>query len=246
MLRVPAGQRAFMEQRSEEFAAMLRLPNAVVAPAQFLADSHREWSGAQPIVVRHGIDSDALMQVPARVGGGPTRLAFFGRISPEKGLHVALQAVRGLRPTELQFDVFGEWPAGGRYREQLDALVDSRLVNIRGPYGKGELAALMGSADCVVVPSVCLETGPLVVLEALAAGRKVIASDSGGPKEIIQSPRQGWTFATNDAADLRRRIADVIANPGTLDGADRSVRSTSDYAGDITDLYRRVLASARS
>ena len=73
---------------------------------------------------------------------------------------------------------------------------------------------MLGALDCLVVPSFMRESYSLVTREALAAGVPVIASDSGGPSEIVRPERNGLLFATGDADDLAPCLRRFVLEPG--------------------------------
>ena len=67
-----------------------------------------------------------------------------------------------------------------------------------------------GALDLLVVPSVWYENTPFVILESLAAGTPVIASDLGGLSELIEVGRNGFVFKAGDSADLREKLARFV------------------------------------
>jgi glycosyltransferase involved in cell wall biosynthesis len=108
---------------------------------------------------------------------------------------------------------------------------------------RADVPDVLASLDVVVCPS-RREPFGLVLVEAMAAGRPVIASDSGGPLEIIEDGRSGLLFPTGDAAVLAERIIRLLGDPrlgaSLAEGGRKRVEETfhrSRYAREMEALY---------
>ncbi|HVU50007.1 MAG TPA: glycosyltransferase [Polyangia bacterium] len=132
-----------------------------------------------------------------------------GRVCPEKGFHVALDAARAAgRPLVLAGRVF-PYPDHQRYFEsEIVPRLDGQRRFV-GPVSGAEKRRLLASAACVAVPSFVHETSSLVAMEALAAGTPVVARPVGALVEILEDGVTGL-FA-RDAAELARALRDVTA-----------------------------------
>ena len=144
---------------------------------------------------------------------GPV-IAYFGRLSAEKGVHLLLDALESLPGAwSLMIDEFmpvGEYQRG--IWQRLEAPAWSQRVRwIRA--GHGEVAAYMNAADIVVLPSVStpqwVEQYGRVAPEAMACGCVVIAADSGALPELVGDA--GYLFAEGDIVALRARLAEALA-----------------------------------
>ena len=167
------------------------------------------------------------------------------RLHPQKGLDVLLDAAARLvaeRP-QLRWFVFGEGPL----RAQLEREVHDRdldgVVHLAGmrPDVDSELAA----ADVVAITS-NWESGPLVVLEALALGRPVVSTRVGLAPDVIRPPH-GRLVDVGDAAGLAAAIDDLLSGALLVPGVDLAGSSTTfgpgALAAEVEALYRKVLAS---
>jgi glycosyltransferase involved in cell wall biosynthesis len=131
---------------------------------------------------------------------------FLGRLSPEKGLPTLLAAAAIVRNVPLV--IVGEGPQ----RESLErqaALHGLNQVTFTGHKADAELRAILQGAAFLVLPSECYENCPMVVFEAGALARPVIASDIGGVPELVQHGDNGLLFEPGNAAqlaDLMRRL----------------------------------------
>jgi glycogen synthase len=160
-------------------------------------------------VVHPGIDDELF-----RAAEPPTwswRLACVGRLDPRKGVHLAVDAI-ALLPAEATLVIAG---AGDeRYIEDLRrraaaAGVDGRVEFVQLP--REELARLYASADAVLFPVQWEEPWGLVPLEAMAVGRPVVASGTGGSREYLRHGENSLVYEPRDSAqavaDAVRRLA---------------------------------------
>ncbi len=152
-----------------------------------------------------------LAACPRRVRGpgeGP-RLGYVGRLTPIKGLHVLLAALRQLPPRGYTLRVFGRWhddPTWPSYRHDLERLAAGLPVRFEGPFPAGGIADVFAELDLLVLPSVCQENAPLVIQEAKLAGLPVLGSDVSGLAEIVTPGRDGWLFPLGDSVALAERL----------------------------------------
>lgn len=163
-----------------------------------------------------------------------------GRVCPEKGLHLALDAARECgMPLLLGGEVF-RYETHIRYFEQeIQPRLDDRRTFV-GPLGLGRKRRLLTAARCLLVPSLVDETSSLVSMEALACGTPVIAFGSGALPEVVEHGRTGFIVrdATEMAAAMRR--LDEI-KPAECRRAARERFSSARMACDYMTLYERIL-----
>jgi glycosyltransferase involved in cell wall biosynthesis len=215
-----------------------------LAPTQFAADRAVEWGvpGARVRVMPlGGIEGPAR----PRPAGRRRRLAYLGTMAPHKGVHILLEAVKGLAPAHWTLDLFGNADLDPSYGARLRALAggDPR-IRFRGPVPPDAQAGLWESVDALVVPSLWWENSPLAVLEALAAGVAVVASRTGGVPEVVPEAA-GALVPPGDMAALRATLADVIEGrrlAGALDPL--PLKTCADGARELAALYARLHARA--
>jgi glycosyltransferase involved in cell wall biosynthesis len=100
--------------------------------------------------------------------------------------------------------------------------------------------------DALVVPSQLLETGPIVVLEAFAAGTPVIGSDLGGIKELIRHDSDGLLIPYDEVSAWTASMLRLATDCALLDRLREGigpVRTMSDVGRDMMDLYRKICAT---
>ena len=212
-------------------------------------------------VVRLGIDLEPRVSTSAdrtesrrRLGIGPERfvVGWFGRMTAVKrtdDLVDALVALRG-RGVDACLLLVGD----GEDRERLEQRArDSgvaRDVFFLG-YQK-DVASWYAAADAVVLTSVN-EGTPVTIIEALAAGRPVVATDAGGTGDVVRDGIDGYLVDVGDTDAMAARLAEIAADPsvGARLAAAGQKRVLSRYAvtrlvDDADRLYRALLLSGTS
>lgn len=210
--------------------------DAFVSPSEFLKQRFVEWGlAAERItVIPNGLA--ALTPAPHRNATRRDRFAFFGHVNRFKGAKLVLDASARLSAegVEHRLDLHGgaafqtpEFMAD--FARRLEA---APMATHHGAYDRASLSERMRDADWVVVPSLWWENAPLVIQEAFAHRRPVIAADIGGMAEMVRHEANGMLFrAGNSRAlaeamaraaaepELWQRLVDGITPPATLDHA---------------------------
>ena len=161
----------------------------------------------------------------ARLGATPdtTLVAYVGRIAPEKGLDVALDAMRTVMdaaPGKVVFAIAGDGP----YEAHCRAAAPAGTV-FTGHIGGEDLSALYASADLFIFPSVT-DTFGNVLLEAMASGPAIVGAHYGTTTELLAAGR-GVTFPPGDAGAMAEVILRLARQP---DERAELSRAALDYA----------------
>lgn len=198
--------------------------------------------------------SDAKRRRPALSTGEPLRLLFVGRLVERKGVeHLveALARVRRSRPAELTVVGEGEWKPAIQSAVEREGLEGH--VAFAGNVSEEKLRECYESCDIFVLPAVVDSKGDteglgVVLLEALAFERPVVASALGGIPDIVIAERTGWLVRPGDAAELARTIEAIAADPEhARDVARRGRRfveqrfSVERIAEDLETVYRSAI-----
>jgi len=141
-----------------------------------------------------------------------SRIAAIGRLAPEKGFDLLIDAIQILR--NKGYPVFCDIIGDGSEKEKL--LLKIRKLNLddcvqlRG--WLPEARKMLNEYDILVVPS-RRESFGLVVLEAYEAGIPVVACNIPGLNEIIKDRETGLLFMAENTESLAQKIAEIITNP---------------------------------
>jgi len=185
---------------------------AVSAAARHFID--RYFPGDYKIIP-NGVDVDRYGHaVPlSRWQDGVHNLLFIGRHEPRKGLLDLLKAYRILRrngcPCRLL--IVGSGP---QEREARRYVMTRRLAGVEflGRVSDGEKAQLLKSADVFVAPSTGQESFGIVLLEAMAAGAPIVASDIHGYKGVVKRGEQGLLVPPGEPKELAGAIERLLAD----------------------------------
>ena len=232
---------AFFAERARRLRAMLEDCDHFIFPAEFLAELYLDWglTFEKCVVIPNGQKHPAPGFDRRRRSAGLNRFGFFGQLSDNKGLDVALEALallageRRLPAGGLELSIHGanEHLATPEHRAAIAAL-RARIARLgegairildRGAYGRGELAARMEEVDWVVVPSTWPEVFGLVVSEAWMFGRPVIASAVGALAERVRPGAGGFSFPNRDARALAQLIAELAGDVAAWQAANAAI-----------------------
>ena len=166
--------------------------------SEFAANNHAKFGFERPMRVIPAFLPDAP-PIPPRVvdqSDVPPYLLFVGRLEAIKGLQDIIPRFPGVQGPEL-------WIAGtGDYEPELRALAEGMpRVRFLGFLPEDRLRQLYRDAIAAVIPSICYEVFPLVVLEAFREGTPIIARDLGPFPEIIRASHGGLLYDTPEEFD---------------------------------------------
>ncbi len=174
-------------------------------------------------------------------------LLWVGRMSYEKGLDTLLRALARSR-SNLRLLLVGDGPEEAALRTLSQSLSLGDSVEFLGRVPRERVAELILSSHGTVIPSEWYENAPLSILESLALGRAVIASELGGIPEMLEHERTGWLFPAgneNALAGLLDRWADMGPARGDAGRAAWEDARARFHPGDVLEttlgFYRKLL-----
>lgn len=185
--------------------------------------------GSKIVLSRHGLAPHPGMRPGAaeRRASGPLRVSFLGRLHPTKGVDVLVRAVRALPGLELEVDIFGliqdEASAACAGALRRIAAGDKR-IRFHDPVPAGGVPDVLRQYDILAVPSRWLETGPLVVLEAFAAGVPILGSRLGGIAELVHDGIDGLLVEPDSIAEWSRALRRLACEPDLVQRLRQCVR----------------------
>jgi glycogen synthase len=201
--------------------ALLRRAQVVIAVSEPLAEAARQVGAEDVRWIPNGVD------IPAQVGeeADPSEVLFVGRLSPEKGIRELVEATRG-----LNLVVAGDGP--------LRSLVPNTL----GFVSPRKVERLLSKAAVVVIPS-HREGLPMVLLEAMAHGRAVVATRVGGIPSMVVDGHTGLLVEPGDPAALRAAIDRLLGDSELRRGLGAAAREKVSKLCSWDRVVERTLAA---
>lgn len=211
-------------------AALARAAH-IVCPSAFMRDLVVSWGVPEARVTLLPNPAPRVTDAAVFDPGPRPVLAFAGRLTAQKDLGVALEAVRALDGVRLV--IAGDGPE----RAALEAAAGDR-VEFLGPLPRARVLGLLASADAAILTS-AWENFPHGVVEALAVGTPVIATRTGGVAEVVTDGENGLLVEPGDTeaftAAVRRYLGDAA-----LQARLRGAAAASVAAYDADTVYARL------
>jgi phosphatidylinositol alpha-mannosyltransferase len=199
-------------------------------------------------VIPNGVDVERFAQAPPAALPPGTRLLFVGRLERRKGFRTAVTAfellvAEGEFP-DLVLAVVGE----GSERSAVDGLAPPvrERVLMRGAVSEADLPGYYAAADVFLAPSTGGESFGIVLVEAMAAGLPVVASDIPGYRSVIRHESEGVLVGVDDPLALAGAVRRVLRDPtlaATLREQGRARAGRFDWpivAGEIEGRYEEA------
>ncbi|HYH24325.1 MAG TPA: glycosyltransferase family 4 protein, partial [Blastococcus sp.] len=189
-----------------------------IAVSDFARRLQVEHVGGDAVIIPNGVHVRSFAEGPTLTGrprgaDGPT-IGFVGRFDePRKGLPVLLEAMRTVveqHPT-ARLLVAGRGDAAA-----LETMVGEELrrsVTLLGEVPEAGKAALLRSVDVYCAPNLLGESFGVILVEAMAAGAPVVASDLDAFARVLDDGAAGVLVRRNDPAALARALCDLLADP---------------------------------
>jgi len=176
-------------------------------------------AGAQPWLVPHGVDVGRFSPEPRdRRRPNLPRVLAVGRMVEKKGFDVLVRAFARLQPGRASLRLIGTGPQEPVLRDLIAAHELGDVAELGGTRTHRELPAEYRDADIVAVPSVVDTAGdqdglPNVLLEAMASGAAVVASDVAAVGDAVQHERTGLLVPPGDPAALAAAVTRLLDEP---------------------------------
>lgn len=232
---------AKIEKRLEFLSQALNTAAVIVSPSNFLRSMYIE-SGILPekiIFSRQGRDFDWLNEADLKKNkSSSVRLGYMGQIAPHKGVHLIFEAMQMLKDLSVELFVYGNCNQFPAYTSMLEKMAGKDLkITFAGVFeGSSQLTGIMKNLDLIIVPSVCYENSPNVILESFAYQTPVIAANRGGMAELVQDNENGLLFEAGNSMDLQDKIRRVVENPGLLQKLKTGIPPVKTVATEMDEL----------
>ena len=214
------------------------------ALAALLAEARRDPPNPESTNERLPDEGNAERLAAFLEGEHPT-VVYFGKLLRNKGVHVLLEALRGI---DARTVVVGF----GDYRAELEALADHERVLFTGPLEHRHLVHLLALADACVVPSIFPEAFGMVAAEAAAAGCPPLVARHSGLAEVAEGLEAEYppdlrhlaSFTTGDADELREKLRALLTlSPARRTAISKAARRAVVERWSWASVAERLLAA---
>jgi glycosyltransferase involved in cell wall biosynthesis len=227
-------------------AMAARSAEKIIVPSPSVAQRAREWAdvpGEKIVVIPNAIDCE-LRAPHVHAGlGEELRIGFIGRLDPVKRIGDLVAATARLG-ADYRLDIYGEGAERGQIERQITALGIGERVKLHGTVPRSREALAM--MDVLVLPSSAEGFG-LVLIEAMAAGVPVVATDAPGIRDVVSDGNTGLLVPIGDVEKLAAAIRSVREDPAAwrvrIEKARREVEERYTWSR-VIPMYRAALGLA--
>jgi glycosyltransferase involved in cell wall biosynthesis len=191
-------------------------------------------------------DPPALPPAQSASKAGELVVGYIGRLSPEKGVHVLLEAISIVQSTQpLRLLIAGA--VDNQYATALHRRYPDRIgkhaVEWLGWMPHAEIARFFNQVDIVAMPSLGMDNTPGTLLESYSFRCPVIATDLPSLRDLVQDGVNGFLFPLGDTQALSQAIRRIAAAPDIIPQLSRNipnVLSSGEYTAKLAEIYREI------
>ncbi|KKS34970.1 MAG: Glycosyltransferase [Parcubacteria group bacterium GW2011_GWC2_42_12] len=191
-------------------------PKAVIFPSRWLRDRHLDkifFIKSKRIVLPNPVAP--ALAVAALKDNEIFKFLYLGQIEKHKGLNLLIQAYKRIREKFPRTELIIAGVGSGLEQVKIEAGRDNS-IKFLGRQDEAQVNKLLSVCQSLVVPTLCYENCPTVILEAFSAGLPVLAADLGGISELLGENTAGLLFRPGNVADLADKMSWAIECPSDL------------------------------
>jgi glycosyltransferase involved in cell wall biosynthesis len=192
--------------------------DAVISNSEGLKDLARKTNPDQKIgIIYNGVDTQNFQLDPLGFSGSSNshvfRILCISRLTERKGIRYLIEAMKLLVPKYplIRLKIVGEGDAKEALEEQVEKLGLREKVEFAGRIKHDKLPKIYSDSQIFVLPSLN-EGMSNTMLEALASGLPIIATDTGGTKELVEDGGNGFIVNMRDGQDIAEKIESLVSD----------------------------------
>jgi glycosyltransferase involved in cell wall biosynthesis len=239
-----------LHKRRDAWVRSTTFASKMIAVCEWVkAVALKNGASAEKIVFsRHGLRF-IESQLARKPHDGIVRFGFLGRLTPEKGVLVLVEALKKISADinfefEFSSSTFSRREPTPPEQKCIQAVqelskADSR-IKIKGSESDKTLLSLLSTWDALVVPSLWLESGPMVIYESFSVQTPVIGSKRGGIQELVEDGNTGFLFEANNARELTDLMIQIALSPEKIRALRKNIkppRTFDHVAEDMLAVY---------
>lgn len=243
----PIGTAALqIQDKIQDWNTIARGCSRIIAPCAKIAES-MECNGiseSKVNILPHGIPLSTRSCSVPKVE--IIKFFYVGRICYVKGVHILLEAFNRIDSPNVELHLIGG--SVGKYEKRYESKLKHKYQNKsqiiwHGKVKPADVFGLISNYHVGISPSICMEVYGLNIAEALAVGKPVIATRSGGAEMQIQNNSNGWLVEPNNVDDLYNVMIDLVNNPSVIYKMSTmcTAVSISEHICNLLRIYNNVV-----
>lgn len=227
--------------------ALWKGAGAVVPNSQRLGELAANVVDMRYPVIPNGVDLRIFHPRRSERAAQQLRYLFVGRLVEQKGLDILLNALAQVKNQlpEWRLTVIGDGPKGPEYRRLAESAGIEELIQWKGWVDFSELPAIYREHDIFILPS-RYEGMPSVVIQAMACGCAVLATQVYGIDELVNQGINGYHVPLNSPGAFEEGLVQISNHPNLADMQQAAVEQAAHFGWDriaqeYVDLYRQIL-----
>lgn len=246
----------------EYMQRVLHLLSRCIAPAPAAREAliKSGFPGERILDIVYGIVDKALTKRKKTSGVAlrdrPLLIGFFGSVAYHKGIHVLIDAfcqIPSKNSVRLILCVSGgdsveDVLSNVQDKRTAKQLIASKKIQIHWNCPNDEFFERMAKVDISIIPTLCYECCPLVLLETLAQGTPCIVSEGPGMNHIVKHSISGDCFPVGSVAGIREKLMGLLKDPEQISQWSENIfvpYSNIEYARRLSDTYQNLLMTPR-
>ena len=246
-IKIPLGMRRLMDIRKSMLLDFMDKVDAIIAPRKWVKELLllNGVSLSKIHLLKQGLcrEYDRDNQMPPEKEDNAIRFIYMGRVDKTKGLDIFIKAFRQVDDSKMRFDIYGVEQDNAKYFKEIRDLASTdKRITIKDPVQGKDVIKTLAMYDMLVVPSQWMETGPMVVLEAFAAGIPVIGSRLGGIAGLVQDEVNGVLVEPFSVEAWTKAIRRLLKDKDMLErlkGKVTAPNSMEEVAREMVGIYKK-------
>jgi len=217
----------------------LKICDAVIAVSNALKEETIEFApfAKNKIhVIFNAVDPERI-KMQEKYSYFRTYILFVGRLVPFKGVNVAIEAFKSIAMEMLEKDllIVGTGPEEHNLRKTVSKYGLENRIKFLGEQNRARVMSFIKACEFLVLPSYD-EGCPIVVLEAMAAGKMTIGSRVKGIIEVIEDGKNGVLFTAGDSEELGRLMLEFYSDKNKRLAIEKNIRDLNPESYDIRKI----------
>jgi len=188
----------------------------IISPSQALLNFYTSrgfFPNAETKIIPNPIRISKKNKIKSKKENTKLKLLYLGQLEKHKGIMNLIKAFRMLNQDNFSLTIAGRGNLSS-YLQNTEYILSN--LKFFGEYNKQERVKLLSEHDLIIVPSLCFENAPMVILEAWQNGVLVLASNFGGISELIEENKTGWLFNPDKFLNLKIKIEEIYKKKNNI------------------------------